>query len=97
MQNLPGTHDKVMVMRDRAGRTEFNKYSVAMELPADFLAGVWAHHDQNLNQIFEEGDIDEALNAAGAVGDDRIQKKTRGAVVPDAFMHGSSEQRRFWF
>jgi uncharacterized protein len=97
VQNLLGINDKVMAVRDRLSQTEFNKYSVAMELQADFLAGVWAHHDQDLNNILEQGDIEEALNAASAVGDDRIQKRTGGTVIPDSFTHGSSEQRRFWF
>jgi uncharacterized protein len=97
VQTLLGINDKVMAMRDRLSQTEFNRYSVAMELQADFLAGVWAHHDQKLNNILEEGDIEEALNAASAVGDDHIQKMTRGTVMPETFTHGSSEQRRFWF
>ncbi len=97
VQNLLGINDKVMAMRDRVSQKEFNRYSVAMELQADFLAGVWANHDQKLNNILEEGDIEEALNAASAVGDDRIQKMTRGTVMPDAFTHGTSEQRQAWF
>ena len=97
VQNLLGINDKVMAMRDRLAQTEFNRYSVAMELQADFLSGVWAHHDQKLNNILEEGDLEEALNAASAVGDDRIQRRTQGTVMPDAFTHGTSEQRRSWF
>ncbi len=97
VQNLLGINDQVMELQGQVSQSEFNKYSVALELQADFLAGVWAYHDQQLNQILEEGDIEEALNAASAVGDDRIMKRTQGMVVPDAFTHGSSEQRRYWF
>jgi hypothetical protein len=68
-----------------------------MELQADFLAGVWAHHAQKARQILEEGDIEEALNAASQIGDDRLQMEMQGYVVPDAFTHGSSEQRVRWF
>ncbi|HYI77945.1 MAG TPA: neutral zinc metallopeptidase, partial [Chryseolinea sp.] len=74
-----------------------NKLSVKMELQADFLAGVWAHHADQLNNILEPGDIEEALTAANAIGDDRLQKKSQGYIVPDAFTHGTSEQRMYWF
>jgi len=97
VQNLLGISDKVAAVREQVGESEYNKYSVAMELQADFLAGVWAHHAQKLNNILEEGDLEEALNAASAVGDDRIQKMTRGTVMPDAFTHGTSVQRQHWF
>ncbi|MEO8168423.1 MAG: neutral zinc metallopeptidase [bacterium] len=97
VQRLLGISDKVATMRDRLSEKEYNKLSVRLELQADFLAGVWAHHDQQMNNILEEGDIDEALNAASAVGDDNIQKMTQGYVVPDAFTHGSAEQRKQWF
>ena len=97
VQNLLGISEKVAGMRGRLSEKEFNELSVRLELQADFLAGVWAHHAQRMNDILEAGDIDEALNAASAVGDDRIQKMTQGYVVPDAFTHGSSEQRRRWF
>ncbi len=97
IQNLTGVNDKVMAIRERADQRTYNKYSVAMELQADFYSGIWAHYDQKLNNVLEEGDLEEALNAASAVGDDRIQKRTRGTVVPDAFTHGTSEQRRMWF
>jgi predicted metalloprotease len=70
---------------------------VKMELQADFFAGVWAHHAERYFRILEEGDIEEAMNAAAAVGDDRIMKRTQGYVVPDAFTHGTSEQRMRWF
>jgi uncharacterized protein len=97
VQSLLGIEDKVAAVRGRVSEREYNRYSVALELQADFLAGVWAHHDQKLNRVLEPGDLDEALNAASAVGDDRIQKASRGTVVPDAFTHGTSEQRRSWF
>jgi uncharacterized protein len=97
VQSLLGVEAKVAAVRDRVSEKEYNKYSVALELQADFLAGVWAYHDEKLNDVLEPGDLDEALNAASAVGDDRIQKRTRGTVVPDAFTHGTSEQRRSWF
>jgi predicted metalloprotease len=70
---------------------------VRLELQADFLAGVWAHHAQEMKNILEEGDIDEALNAAHEIGDDRLQQQSSGHVVPDAFTHGTSEQRMRWF
>ena len=71
--------------------------SVRLELQADYLAGVWAHHGQKMKGFLEEGDLEEAVQAAAAVGDDRIQKKARGYVVPDSFTHGTSEQRVRWF
>ncbi|MBN1894046.1 zinc metallopeptidase [bacterium] len=97
VQNLIGITDQVNTIRGRVSEREYNRYSVAMELQADFLAGVWAHHAQRLKQILEPGDIEEALNAASAVGDDRIMKQTQGYVVPDAFTHGTSAQRQYWF
>lgn len=97
VQHLWGITDKVHGMRDRLSEEENNKMSVKLELQADFLAGVFAHHAQQLNNILEEGDIEEALNAANAIGDDRLQKQSQGYVVPDAFTHGSSEQRMYWF
>lgn len=97
VQTVTGTAEKVRDMQSRLSETEANKLSVAMELQADFYAGVWAHHAQEMNNILEEGDIEEALNAASAVGDDAIQKKNQGSVVPDAFTHGSSKQRVYWF
>lgn len=97
VQNLMGITDKVMEMRNRLDQREFNQLMVRLELQADFLAGVWAHHAERMNQILEEGDLEEAINAASAVGDDRIQKRTQGYVVPDAFTHGTSEQRMRWF
>ena len=97
VQNLLGISAKVQRMRERLSESEYNKYSVKLELQADYYAGVWAHFADKENQIVEEGDIEEALNAASAVGDDNIQKQSRGYVVPDAFTHGTSEQRRTWF
>jgi uncharacterized protein len=96
IQNLNGTADKVSRLRQQLSETEYNRYSVKMELQADFLAGVWAHHAQQ-KKILEAGDIEEALNAANAIGDDRLQKRSQGHVVPDAFTHGTSEQRMYWF
>jgi len=97
VQTLLGTSGKVRQMQEGMNQAEANKLSVALELQADFYAGVWTHHNQDLNQFLEEGDIDEALSAANAVGDDAIQKRIQGEVVPDSFTHGTSEQRKYWF
>lgn len=97
VQNLMGITDKVDRMRGNISESEYNKMSVRLELQADFFAGVWAHHDQKMKNILEEGDIEEALQAANAVGDDRLQKQSSGTVTPDAFTHGTSEQRMRWF
>jgi predicted metalloprotease len=96
IQNLNGTAEKVSRLRQQVSEAEYNKYSVKLELQADFLAGIWAHYTQKKN-ILESGDIDEALNAANAIGDDRLQKRSQGYVVPDAFTHGTSQQRMYWF
>jgi len=96
VQTLIGINDKVMALRSRLSETEFRKYLVRLELQADYLAGVWAHHAGKM-KLLEEGDIEEAMNAASAVGDDRIQKNAQGYVVPDSFTHGTSEQRKRWF
>ncbi len=96
VQTLLGITEKVMSLRSGLSETQFNKYMVCFELQADYLAGVWAHYADRVN-LLEAGDLDEALNAASAVGDDRIQKAARGYVVPDSFTHGTSEQRRRWF
>ena len=96
VQNLLGTSGKVQEARRRLGEREGNRLSVALELQADFYAGVWAHHTQKQN-LLEEGDIEEALRAANAIGDDNLQKRSQGYVVPDAFTHGTSEQRMYWF
>ncbi|MEL6822868.1 MAG: neutral zinc metallopeptidase, partial [Calditrichota bacterium] len=97
VQNLLGVSDQVMSLRNRMSKTEFNKYMVRLELQADFYAGIWAHHAQKMKNILETGDLEEALRAAEAVGDDMIQKRTQGYVVPEAFTHGTSEQRVRWF
>jgi predicted metalloprotease len=97
VQTLLGITEQVTRARARSSERESNALQVRMELQADCLAGLWAHHAQRELQIVEPGDIDEALNAAAAIGDDRIQKRTQGYVVPDAFTHGTSEQRVRWF
>lgn len=97
VQNLMGTSGKVHEARQRLGEAEGNKLSVALELQADYYAGVWAHHTEKMQNILEEGDIEEALGAANAIGDDRLQKQAQGYVTPDAFTHGTSEQRMYWF
>lgn len=94
VQTLLGTSGKVTQLQRQAGQAQANRLSVALELQADFYAGVWAHYNQ---KYLEEGDIEEALSAANAVGDDAIQKRTRGDVIPDSFTHGTSEQRMTWF
>ena len=97
VQNLLGTSDRMHQMRQRLSESEYNKMSVRLELQADFFAGLWAHHAEDEFDILEEGDIEEALNAANAIGDDRLQKQSQGYVVPDAFTHGTSAQRVRWF
>jgi predicted metalloprotease len=97
VQNLLGVMDEVNKARKQLSPTEFNKLSVRMELQADFLAGVWAHHAQKLKNILNERDIADALRAATAIGDDNLQLQSQGRVVPDAFTHGTSEQRVRWF
>jgi predicted metalloprotease len=97
VQKLMGTTQRIEQARATLSEGQYNQVSVRLELQADFLAGVWAHHAQRMKKILEPGDMDEALNAASAVGDDRIQKQQQGYVVPDAFTHGTSEQRRRWF
>lgn len=97
IQNLMGTAAKVNRLRSQLGETEFNRYSVMMELQADFYAGVWANHTQKLKNNLDPGDIEEALNAANAIGDDNLQKQATGHITPDAFTHGTSAQRIYWF
>ncbi|MFN2491408.1 MAG: neutral zinc metallopeptidase [Pyrinomonadaceae bacterium] len=96
VQKLLGTMDKLESARGRLSEEQNNELSVRLELQADFLAGVWAHYAQKKG-ILEAGDIEEALQAASAVGDDRLQRESQGYVVPDSFTHGTSEQRARWF
>jgi predicted metalloprotease len=97
IQTINGTSSKMQNLRQRVSQEEYNRYSVMMELQADFLAGVWAHHAQRMKNILDENDIPEALNAANAIGDDRLQKQSQGHVVPESFTHGTSAQRVYWF
>lgn len=97
VQNLLGISNKVNALRIRLNEEEFNRISVRMELQADFYAGVWAHHAQKMRDLLEQGDIEEAIGAAEAIGDDRLQRQSQGYVVPDSFTHGTSEQRVRWF
>ena len=97
VQNLLGTSAKTEELQAQSNQTKANKLSVALELQADFYAGVWTYHNQQMKNILEQGDIEEALSAASAVGDDAIQQKTQGTIVPDAFTHGSSAERMYWF
>ncbi|MBO2944622.1 zinc metallopeptidase [Paenibacillus sp. F411] len=96
VQTLLGTSAQLNQYRQQLSEEEYRKYQVRFELQADYLAGVWAHHVQGEN-LLEEGDLEEALAAASAVGDDTIQKKARGYAVPESFTHGTSEQRKSWF
>jgi predicted metalloprotease len=97
VQNLWGITDQVQGAMQRASKKEANQLSVRMELQADCFAGVWGYHADKSRHILETGDLEEALGAASAIGDDRIMKQSRGTVVPDAFTHGTSEQRVRWF
>ena len=97
VQNLLGISDRVQAARRRMSEAEYNQLSVRLELQADFLAGVWARYTDRVKHIVEAGDIEEAIRAAAAVGDDRLQSRSRGYVVPDSFTHGTSEQRVRWF
>jgi predicted metalloprotease len=97
VQNLLGISDRVQAARGRVSESEYNRLSVRLELQADFLAGVWARYADRVKHVVEAGDIEEAMRAASAVGDDRLQHSSRGYVVPDSFTHGSSEQRVRWF
>ena len=97
VQNLLGISDRVQAARGRVSQSEYNQLSVRLELQADFLAGVWARYTDRIKHVVEAGDIEEAMRAASAVGDDRLQSRSRGYVVPDSFTHGTSEQRARWF
>lgn len=97
IQNLLGTSTKMRQLQQGKSEAEANKLSVALELQADFYAGLWTNYNEKTNTMLEPGDIEEALSAAQAVGDDAIQKKMQGQVVPDSFTHGTSEQRMYWF
>jgi len=96
IQKLTGVMDKMNDLRSRLSEEQYNKYSVRLELQADFYAGIWAHYTEQ-QDLLESGDLDEALKAASAVGDDNIQKQSQGYVVPESFTHGTSEQRKKWF
>jgi predicted metalloprotease len=95
IQKLLGISDKIDQLRQQLSEEEFNKYSVRLELQADYFAGVWAHYEQGKG-LLERGDIEEALNAANAIGDDRLQKQSQGYVVPESFTHGTSAERVYW-
>lgn len=98
IQNLMGTSDKVQQARQSArNEAQANQYSVRLELQADCYAGVWAHHADGANRILESGDVEEAMTAAAAIGDDALQKQAQGYAVPDSFTHGTSQQRMRWF
>lgn len=97
VQNLLGISERVSAQRQRLSEAEYNQLSVRLELQADFFAGLWAHHADRARRILEAGDVEEALNAASAIGDDRLQREARGRVVPDSFTHGTSAQRVRWF
>lgn len=96
VQNLLGASDKVARLRQQLSQEEYNRYSVMLELQADFYAGVWAHYVKGKG-LLEAGDVEEALNAANAIGDDRLQREAQGYVVPESFTHGTSAQRMYWF
>ena len=97
VQDLLGVTQKMERLRQQVSETEYNKYSVRLELQADFYAGIWAHYDQKMKNVIDPKDIQEALNAANAIGDDRLQQEYQGTVTPDSFTHGTSEQRMYWF
>lgn len=97
VQYLLGTSGQVHSQQQSLNEAQANQLSVRLELQADFYAGVWAHHTQKMKNILEEGDIEEALQAANAIGDDRLQMEAKGYVVPDALTHGTSKQRMYWF
>jgi predicted metalloprotease len=96
VQNQLGVLEKMDAYRQRVGQEQMNALQVRVELQADCFAGVWAHHANN-RQLLEAGDVEEAMNAAAAIGDDTIQRRTQGRIVPESFTHGTSEQRMRWF
>lgn len=97
VQNLLGLSKKLESARGRVNQEEYSRLTVGIELQADFLAGVWDHHTQKVKHVLEAGDLEEALQAASAIGDDNIQRQSQGYVVPDSFTHGTSQQRVRWF
>jgi len=97
VQKLLGLTEKVHSMRSRLSQAEYNALSVRLELQADCFSGVWAHHADRARQLLEQGDIEEALNAAAQIGDDNLQRRAGGTVVPESFTHGTGEQRVAWF
>jgi uncharacterized protein len=97
VQKQLGTLGEVHSLQQRVSKNKYNELTVRLELQADFYAGVWAHHAQKMKNILEQGDLEEAFNAAQAVGDDRLQMQSQGYVVPDSFTHGTSDQRMSWF
>ncbi|ABB32944.1 protein of unknown function zinc metallopeptidase putative [Geobacter metallireducens RCH3] len=97
VQSLLGISEKAHDLQQRSGKTQANQLSVRLELQADCLAGIWAHHADRSRQVLESGDVEEALQAATSIGDDRLQQQAQGYVVPESFTHGSSEQRVRWF
>jgi predicted metalloprotease len=97
IQYLQGTSDKMARLRQQVDEVEYNKYSVRLELQADFYAGLWAHYNSKMKNVIVEKDIEEALRAAEAIGDDRIQQQSQGYIVPEGFTHGTSAQRMYWF
>jgi len=97
VQDLLGVTAKMEQIQQQVSETEYNKYSVRLELQADFYAGVWAHYDQKMKNVINPEDISEALNAANAIGDDRLQQEYQGTVTPDSFTHGTSAERMYWF
>ncbi|MGN6530209.1 MAG: KPN_02809 family neutral zinc metallopeptidase [Ginsengibacter sp.] len=97
VQDLLGVTKKMQQIQQQVSQTQYNKYSVALELQADFYAGIWAHYDQKMKNVINPEDIQDALNAANAIGDDRLQQEYQGTVTPDSFTHGTSAQRMYWF
>ncbi|HXR83034.1 MAG TPA: neutral zinc metallopeptidase [Hanamia sp.] len=97
VQDLLGLTAKMEQIQQQVSQPEYNKYSVRVELQADFYAGIWAHYDQKMKNVINSEDIQEALNAANAIGDDRLQQEYQGTITPDSFTHGTSAERMYWF